>query len=55
MQVEESGITINDHPVHVLGFADDLNILSESLEGALVLTAILKRAATKVSIRIKVE
>jgi len=47
MQVEASGIAINDHRVHVLGFADDLNILSEPLEGALGLTTDLERAAAK--------
>lgn len=32
MQSEESGIAFNDHQVHILGFSDNLNILSESLE-----------------------
>lgn len=40
MQSEESGIAVNDHQVHIVGFADDLNIVSESLESVIGLTTV---------------
>lgn len=56
MQVEASGIAINDHQLHnVLGYADDLNILSESIEGALGLTTALERTVVKIGLRTNVD
>lgn len=48
-------MAVNDHKVQILGFAGDLNILSESLEGALGLSLALQRAAAKVELRINME
>lgn len=55
MQVLVSGIVINDIRIHFLGFLDDLNILSELLEGALGITTDLERAVAKIGLRINVE
>lgn len=55
MQNSDSGIAVNEHRVQILRFADDLNILGESLEDALDLTMTLKNAAAKVGLQIKVE
>jgi len=55
MEVEESGIAINDRRVHVLGFADDLNIVSESLESVLGITTAAERATAKVGLQINME
>jgi len=42
-QGEASGIAFNDYQIYVLSFADILNILNESIEGALSLTTALER------------
>jgi hypothetical protein len=55
MQNAESGVAVNEHRVQVLGFADDLNILGESLEDALNQTVALENAAAKVGLQINVE
>ncbi|KAL4089314.1 hypothetical protein QTP88_024368 [Uroleucon formosanum] len=55
MQNAESGVAVNEHRVQILGFADDLNILGESLEDALNQTVALENAAAKVGLQINVE
>lgn len=55
MQSEESGIYVNNHWAQILDFADDLNILGDSLEGVLELTTVLERAAAKSGLRVNVE
>jgi len=55
MQSEANWIAVNEHRVKILGLADDLNILSESLEGALDLTMALLRAAAKVGLQFNIE
>lgn len=47
MQRVESGIAVNEHQVKILDFADDLNILRESLEGSLDLTMALETPEKK--------
>jgi hypothetical protein len=48
IQIVVSGIAINKHQVNILGFIDDLNILSESLEVALYLTIAPENVTAKV-------
>lgn len=55
MQNSESVVEVNEHRVQILGFADDLNILGESLEDALDLTMTLENAEAKVGLQIYVE
>ncbi|KAL4091440.1 hypothetical protein QTP88_026132 [Uroleucon formosanum] len=55
MQNAESGVAVNEYRVQILGFADDLNILGESLEDALNQTVALENAAAKVGLQINVE
>lgn len=45
MQSKTSGVAVNEH--QVLHFADDLNILSKSLESALNLTMALENVGSK--------
>jgi hypothetical protein len=53
MQNAERGVAVNEHRVQILDFADDLNILGESLED--VLTEALENAAAKVGLQINAE
>lgn len=55
MQNEASGIAVYNHRVRVLGFTDDLNILSELLEDALGLTMDLESTAANVGLQINLE
>lgn len=53
--VKACGIVVNDHLEQILGFSDDLNILSQSLDGIISLTMALERTAAKVGLRINVK
>jgi len=48
-------IAVNEQRVQILDFANDLNIISESLKGALGLTTTLEKDAPKVGLRINVK
>lgn len=54
MQNAGSGVAFNEHRVQILGFANDLNILSESLEDTLDQTMALENAAAKIGLHIYV-
>lgn len=55
MQSKASGAAVNEHRVQTLDFVDDLDNLSESLEGILDLIMALENAATKIELQINMK
>ncbi|KAL4132173.1 hypothetical protein QTP88_009380 [Uroleucon formosanum] len=55
MQMETTGITIGQQRIQVLGFADDLNILENSLVDTERAAQVLERAASKIGLKINMD
>ncbi|VVC43276.1 Reverse transcriptase domain [Cinara cedri] len=52
LQTNEGGIQVNENRIRVLGFADDLDILGESLTDVANATRILSNEAKKIGLHI---
>ncbi|XP_050531445.1 uncharacterized protein LOC126900059 [Daktulosphaira vitifoliae] len=55
LQMETTGIAIGQQLIQVLGFADDLNILENSVEDTEKAVQVLERAASKLGLKINME
>lgn len=55
MQRETIGVAIDEHHIQVLGFADDLNILRNSLEYTERAAQVLEQAASNIGLKINTE
>jgi hypothetical protein len=55
LQNEARGLNLDEHQIKVLGFADDLNILGESLDDTVRATEILERAAERIELHINTD
>jgi len=55
MQIETTGITIGQQRIQVLGFADDLNILENSLVETERAAQVLERAASKIGLKMNMD
>jgi len=55
LQKESRGLNVDEHQIKVLGFADDLNILGDSLDDTVRATEILERAAERIGLHINTD
>jgi len=55
MQIKTTGITISQQHIQILGFADDLNVLENSLADTERAAQVLERAASKIGLKMNMD
>jgi len=55
LQNEARGLNVDQYQIKVLGFADDLNVLGDSLDDTMRVTEILERAAERIGLQINAD